>query len=127
MLAQIQEDKDIAAIMLQYKNNKQQLLAQSSRKHETTRILASLSQKSLNPSKIEKSTSLPALKPKREVIIPEECEEEKHPEPWKNNKNLLAKSIERGSEMEKNHKLKYTLSYAKLGFGRKKMRTVCEQ
>ena len=32
-LNQINEDREIAAIMMQYKNNKQQILAQTTRKH----------------------------------------------------------------------------------------------
>lgn len=41
---------------------------QSKKKHETARMLASLPKPE---AKIEKSTSLPALKPKQEVILPE--------------------------------------------------------
>lgn len=77
-------------------------------------------------NKIEKSTSLPLLKPKKEMVIPEEYYEERPVEPWKNAKNLLAKSLERRSGNEYS-KLKTTLSYGKLGFGRKKTRTICEQ
>jgi len=40
---------------------------QSRKKHETTRVLAAIR----NPQKVEKSLSLPQLKPKMEVVVPE--------------------------------------------------------
>jgi hypothetical protein len=40
---------------------------------------------------------------------------------------LISKSVERQSDMQQSHKIKQSLSYAKLGFGRKKIRTICEQ
>lgn len=72
-LAQINEDKEIALLMAQYKNNKQQMLAHCARKHEATRIIASMRhphEQLESKNKVEKSLSLPALKPKKELIVP---------------------------------------------------------
>jgi hypothetical protein len=60
-------------LLAQYKNNKHQLLSQVAKKHEAARVIASLHHAPPQTySKIEKSTSLPVLKPKRELIVPEE-------------------------------------------------------
>lgn len=86
-------------MMAQYKNSKQQMLAHCARKHEAARILATLRPPPvLSDNKIEKSLSLPVLKPKKEIIIPEDYYEERPVEPWKNTKNLLAKGLERKDE-----------------------------
>lgn len=56
--------------MQQYQNNRQQVLNQSRKKHETARILAAAHRNyEKQQTKIEKSTSLPSLKPKMEFII----------------------------------------------------------
>jgi hypothetical protein len=43
-LAQINEDKEIALLMVQYKNSKKQMLAHCAKKHEAARVIASLRQ-----------------------------------------------------------------------------------
>lgn len=69
---------------------------------------------------MEKSVSLPALKPKQEiVIIPEESHYD-----YENKRNILAKNFNR--QLDYGNQGKEVLSYGKLGFGRKKMRTICE-
>lgn len=91
-LAQVKEDREIAALMASYKNNKQQMLAQAARKHETARILASLHHNNhAVPNKIEKSTSLPLLKPKKEILLPEDNAHNTS----NSSRNLLAKSFEK--------------------------------
>ena len=59
-----------------------------------------------------------------EYFIPEE------PNPaWKKNHNLLAKNTEpeKSVNLAQNYKLKQSLSFGKLGFGAKKVRTICDQ
>jgi hypothetical protein len=43
-LAQINENREISALMAQFKNNKQKILNQIARKHETSRIVAKIHQ-----------------------------------------------------------------------------------
>ena len=78
-LAQINEDKEMAMLLAQYKNNKQQMLSHCARKHEAARIIASMRPPSeqVDKNKIEKSLSLPALKPKKELIVPEDYYQER--------------------------------------------------
>jgi transcription-repair coupling factor (superfamily II helicase) len=111
-------------MMLKYQLNKQKIINQSTKKYETARIIAAIRQPG-EITAIEKSNSLPALRAKQIFVIPEENEENKV-EPWRNNGNLISKSVERRSALQES-KLKQTLSYAKLGFGRKKIKTICEQ
>ena len=69
------------------------MMNQSKKKHETQRVLASLHHQRIVENKVEKSCSLPVLKPKLEVLVPE------YPEHGQNfiekaNKNMIARRIE---------------------------------
>ena len=85
-------------------------------------IMASLARPCIQTMQPHKSESLPALKPKREVVLPEV--EESGLE--KIRSNVLGKGF---SREEINplvaNRLKKSLSFGKLGFGRKRVRTIC--
>ena len=68
------------------------MMNQSKKKHETQRVLASLHHQKIVENKVEKSCSLPVLKPKLEVLIPEYQNQQNFIE--KANKNMIARRIE---------------------------------
>ena len=71
-LLNIQEDREILAYLQEYKNNKRNILNQTKNKSQIARIIA-MNNSPKKEQKMEKSVSLPALKPKQEIfIIPEE-------------------------------------------------------
>ena len=112
--------------MQDYQQNKQKIVNQSKRKHETQRVLASIYQQQQQMKKVEKSCSLPSLKPKFEVIMPEYIDMTETPLE-KVNKNLLAKDFSEKNNLIQDPRMKKTLSFSKLGFGRKRVRTICEE
>ncbi len=124
-LLEIQESQEMISILQEYKKNKEKLFVQSTKKHETRQMMAAATVK--QEQKLEKSCSLPALKPKKEIMVPEINEEEAKAASQK--KNLIAKRFE-NEKAETNKyvekRLKQSLSYGKLGFGRKRVRTICE-
>ena len=78
--------------MQEYHQNKQKMMNQSKKKHETQRVLASLHHQKIVENKVEKSCSLPVLKPKLEVLVPEYQDQQNFIE--KANKNMIARRIE---------------------------------
>ena len=68
------------------------MMNQSKKKHETQRVLASLHHQKIVENKVEKSCSLPVLKPKLEVLVPEYQDQQNFIE--KANKNMIARKIE---------------------------------
>jgi hypothetical protein len=76
--------------------------------------------------RLEKSLSLPALKPKKEITVPEVVEEGER-DVEKAKKNLIARGFEKEENSVAARRTKHSLSYARLGFGSKRARTICAQ